>query len=99
LRFHQRIFVHTDIVKEFVERLAARVQSLRVGDPLSGDRSGPLINPHEADRVMSWTEEAVSAGATIIGGGRQSETTLTPAILLEPPADAKVSQLEVFGPA
>ena len=95
----QRIFVHTDIVKEFVDRLAARVQSLRVGDPLLRETEvGPLINPHEADRVMSWTDEAVSAGAKIIGGGRQSETTLTPAILIEPAADAKVSLLEVFGP-
>ena len=95
----QRIFVHTDIVKGFVDRLAARVQSLRVGDPLLRETEvGPLINPHEADRVMSWTDEAVSAGAKIIGGGRQSETTLTPAILIEPAADAKVSLLEVFGP-
>jgi acyl-CoA reductase-like NAD-dependent aldehyde dehydrogenase len=30
----QRIFVHTDIVEDFIERLAARVRSLRVGDPL-----------------------------------------------------------------
>ncbi len=34
----------------------------------------------------------------MIGGGRQSETTLAPAILVEPAADAKVSQLEIFGP-
>lgn len=95
----QRIFVHADIVKDFVERLASRVRSLRVGDPLLPETEvGPLITPHEADRVLSWTDEAVSAGATIIGGGRQSETTLIPAILVEPAADAKVSRLEVFGP-
>jgi acyl-CoA reductase-like NAD-dependent aldehyde dehydrogenase len=95
----QRIFVHTDIVEDFVERLAARVRALRVGDPLLQETEvGPLITPHEVTRVMSWTDEAVAAGARIIGGGRQSETTLTPGILVEPPADAKVSQLEVFGP-
>lgn len=95
----QRIFVHADIVQDFVERLAARVRSLRVGDPLLPETEvGPLITPHEADRVLSWTEEAVSAGAALLGGGRQSETTLLPAILLDPAADAKVSQLEVFGP-
>lgn len=95
----QRIFVHADVMDEFVERLAARVRSLRVGDPLLQETEvGPLITPHEANRVMSWTDEAVSAGAVIIGGGRQSETTLLPAILVEPAADAKVSQLEVFGP-
>jgi acyl-CoA reductase-like NAD-dependent aldehyde dehydrogenase len=95
----QRIFVHADIVDGFVERLAARVRSLRVGDPLLKETEvGPLITPHEANRVASWIDEAVSGGATIIGGGRQSETTLVPAVLVEPAADAKVSQLEVFGP-
>ena len=95
----QRIFVHTDLLADFVERFAARVESLRVGDPLLRETEvGPLINPREADRVGSWIDEAASAGARVIGGGRRSETTLVPAILLEPPASAKVSQLEVFGP-
>jgi acyl-CoA reductase-like NAD-dependent aldehyde dehydrogenase len=95
----QRIFVHTDLLADFVKRFAARVQSLRVGDPLLPETEvGPLINPREADRVQSWIDEAASAGARVIGGGRRSETTLIPAILLEPPTDAKVSQLEVFGP-
>jgi acyl-CoA reductase-like NAD-dependent aldehyde dehydrogenase len=95
----QRIFVHTDVVEDFVERLGARVRSLRVGDPLLQETEvGPLITAHEANRVASWIDEAVSGGAVIIGGGRQSETTLIPAVLVEPAADAKVSQLEVFGP-
>jgi acyl-CoA reductase-like NAD-dependent aldehyde dehydrogenase len=95
----QRIFVHEDILDGFVERLAARVSTLHVGDPLRRDTDvGPLIDPRETIRVASWIEEATSAGARLIGGGRYSETTLLPAILLEPPVDAKVSQLEVFGP-
>jgi len=95
----QRIFVHTDLLNDFVERLATRVQALRVGDPLLPETEvGPLINAREAERVTSWIDAAVAGGARLIGGGRRSETTLIPAILIEPPADAKVSQLEVFGP-
>jgi acyl-CoA reductase-like NAD-dependent aldehyde dehydrogenase len=95
----QRIFVHRDIKAEFVERLAERVQALTVGDPLlAATEVGPLILPREATRVSSWIDEAVAGGAQLIGGGRLSETTLVPAILLEPPADAKVSQFEIFGP-
>jgi acyl-CoA reductase-like NAD-dependent aldehyde dehydrogenase len=48
--------------------------------------------------VASWIDEAALGGARVIGGGRRSATTLIPAILLDPPAGAKVSQLEVFGP-
>jgi acyl-CoA reductase-like NAD-dependent aldehyde dehydrogenase len=95
----QRIFVHNAIKAEFIERLAARVQALKVGDPLLAcTEVGPLILPREATRVNSWTDEAVAGGAQLIGGGRLSETTLVPAILVEPAADAKVSQLEIFGP-
>src|SRR5262249_43758230 len=38
------------------------------------------------------------AGTQLIGGGRVSETTLNPAILVDPPYEAKVSTREVFGP-
>ena len=96
----QRIFVHADIQAEFVERFAARVEALRVGDPLSLETEvGPLIHPREADRVQSWIEEATAGGARIVvGGERLSATTLRPAVLVEPSASSKVSREEVFGP-
>ena len=96
----QRIFVHADIQAEFVERLAARVAALRVGDPLSLETEvGPLIHPREADRVQSWIEEAAAGGGRlVVGGERLSETTLRPAVVEQPPAHAKLSREEVFGP-
>jgi acyl-CoA reductase-like NAD-dependent aldehyde dehydrogenase len=95
----QRIFVHETLFGDFVERLAARVAALRVGDPLSRDTDvGPLIHPREATRVTSWIEEASAAGARVLGGGRLSETTLVPSVVIDPPAGAKLSHLEVFGP-
>jgi len=96
----QRIFVHRDIADEFTERLVARVKTLRVGDPvLKETEVGPLILPKEAGRIASWVEEAVVTGARIAtGGGWVSETTLEPTVLLDPPAAARVSQLEIFGP-
>lgn len=96
----QRIYVHDDIADEFTQRLVARVDKLRTADPTLKDTEvGPLIQPREADRVAEWIAEAVSDGAVIATGGeRLSETTLRPAVLLDPAPDAKVSRLEVFGP-
>jgi acyl-CoA reductase-like NAD-dependent aldehyde dehydrogenase len=96
----QRIYVHQDIADAFTQRLVAQVKALRVGDPVLKDTEvGPLILPKEADRIASWVNEAVQAGAGLAtGGGRLSETTLEPTVLVRPPADAKVSQLEIFGP-
>ncbi|MGO6696329.1 aldehyde dehydrogenase family protein [Rhizobium johnstonii] len=95
----QRIYAHAEIVDEFVEMFREKVHGLVVGDPLLAETEvGPLIKPAEADRVASWINEAACAGAKRIGGERLSETTLNPCILVEPPKDAKVSKLEVFGP-
>jgi len=96
----QRIFVHADIAADFTHRLVDRVEGLRIADPTLNDTEvGPLILPREAERVVEWIEEAVEGGATLATGGRRlSETTLQPAVLLDPSADAKVSTLEVFGP-
>lgn len=95
----QRLFVHRSIFADFVARLSEQVLALKVGDPLlKTTEMGPLITPREASRVQQWIDEATGAGAQVIGGGRLSETTLRPSILIEPAADAKVSQLEIFGP-
>ncbi len=95
----QRIYVHADLERAFLDRFAARVAALRVGDPVRPEiEMGPLIHPREVNRVSAWAEEAVAAGARLIGGGRLSSTTLLPSIIVNPPRDAKVSTLEVFGP-
>jgi acyl-CoA reductase-like NAD-dependent aldehyde dehydrogenase len=95
----QRIFVHRSIFTEFGARLSEQVLALKVGDPLlKTTEVGPLITPREASRVQQWIDEAADAGAQVIGGGQLSQTTLRPCVLIEPPRDAKVSQLEIFGP-
>ena len=96
----QRIYVHATLMTSIFERFVARVRALRVGDPLSPRTEvGPLINPREADRVESWVNEAATAGAKIlVGGKRLSATTLEPMVLLEPPSDARVSREEVSAP-
>jgi acyl-CoA reductase-like NAD-dependent aldehyde dehydrogenase len=97
----QRIYVHSDIADAFTDRLVARVEALRTGDPaLDGTEVGPLILPREADRVSQWIEEAVRSGVTLATGGeRLSQTTLRPAVLLDPAPAAKISTQEIFGPA
>ena len=96
----QRIFVRADIAEDFTQRLVARVESLRTADPVLSDTEvGPLILPREAGRVSEWIDDAVSGGARLATGGeRLSDTTLRPAVLIDPAPDAKISTQEVFGP-
>lgn len=96
----QRIFVHEAVKVEFLARFTKAVKALEVGDPLSPTTEvGPLILPKEADRVMSWIDEAEAAGAAVsTGAERLSETMVGPTILVEPPPSVRVSREEVFGP-
>ncbi|MFT5058433.1 MAG: acyl-CoA reductase-like NAD-dependent aldehyde dehydrogenase [Planctomycetota bacterium] len=96
----QRVYVHRSIAEEFAQKFVAAVEQLNTGDPLAEDTDvGPLITSKEVDRVDSWVQEALKGGAKLlIGGQRISATTYEPTILLNPSDDAKISQLEVFGP-
>jgi acyl-CoA reductase-like NAD-dependent aldehyde dehydrogenase len=71
-----------------------------VGDATREDTEvGPLIKPGEVDRVEQWVEEAVAQGAELVTGGKRlGDTTYAPTVLFNPPNDAKVSTMEVFGP-
>jgi acyl-CoA reductase-like NAD-dependent aldehyde dehydrogenase len=96
----QRIFVHRDVKDEFLDRFRARVELLRVGDPVLPETEvGPLILPKEVTRVADWVNEAIGAGSACLTGGKAvSDRVYEPTILLEPPAGARVSSQEVFGP-
>lgn len=96
----QRVFVHTSLMDIVAKQLVDGASQLIVGDPTNDNTAiGPLILPREVDRVDTWVQEAVAAGATLLTGGKKlSETTYAPTILLNPPMEAKVSQLEIFGP-
>ena len=96
----QKVFVHEDIVKEVSDRLTDMAKKLIVGDPLNPKTEvGPLILPHEVDRVEEWVEEAVaSGGKRLCGGKRISDSCFEPTVILDPSQNAKVSTLEIFGP-
>ena len=58
-----------------------------------------MIRHAEVTRVHQWVVEAITAGAKRLAGGEPIGESLYPCtVLLDPPADAKVSQLEIFGP-
>lgn len=96
----QRIFVHASILDKVAKLLVDGAAKLVVGDPTKDTTEvGPLILPREIERVDTWVQEAISVGAKLlIGGKKLSDTTYTPTVLLNPPADAKVSRMEIFGP-
>jgi acyl-CoA reductase-like NAD-dependent aldehyde dehydrogenase len=96
----QRVFAHSSIARQVAQGLAAEGARMSVGDPtLAATAIGPMIRPRELERVHEWVREAVSLGAELISGGEPVSETCYPAtVLFNPPAEAKVSTQEVFGP-
>ncbi len=96
----QRIFAEQSVARELSKRLAAAVSELNVGDPTDSRTDvGPLIRPEEVERVHAWVEQAQGQGAELICGGKALPNhCYAPTVLYNPPADAKVSSSEIFGP-
>lgn len=96
----QRVFAPNAMAEEVATRLAKAAAQLKVGNATDETvECGPLIRPAEVDRVAEWVDEAVAGGARVMTGGKRlGPTTYAPTVLLNPPADAKVSTMEIFGP-
>jgi len=95
----QRVYVHEWIYDGFLPRVVEAVKSLVTGDPSDEATDvGPLISEAAAQRVESWVDEAVAAGATVEAGGLRDGATYPPTVLTNSPKTAKVTSDEVFGP-
>ncbi len=95
----QRVIVERPVAEEFLPKLLDAVTALRTGDPHDPDvEVGPLVDEAAAERVETWVNEAVDAGAKLLAGGKRDGASVAPTVLSEVPTDAKVWADEVFGP-
>ena len=96
----QRVLVHREIADAFTDALVKEVSSLVVGDPLDEATDvSALISEGDRDRVQSWVQEAVAAGATVAHGGElTADGVLGPTILTGTTPEMRVCSQEIFGP-
>ncbi|MBM7661374.1 acyl-CoA reductase-like NAD-dependent aldehyde dehydrogenase [Bacillus mesophilus] len=95
----QRIYVHENLYEEFIEKFVEATRKLNLGDPLDEATDvSALISPGDKERVLNWIQEAVQQGAEIAIGGETTGNILQPTVLLNVPAESKVSCQEAFAP-
>lgn len=95
----QRILVDHRIRGSFQESLRQKILACRVGDPALDDTDvGPVIDQKSADRIKSWIDEAVAAGAELVVGGGTVNAIVEPTLLANTRAGMKVEDEEIFGP-
>ena len=97
-----RILVDRSIHDAFVEKLAARANALRLGDPREPDVNiGPVISQKQMDRVLGYIEIGKAEGAqAVTGGGRAGERGyfVQPTVFAGVTGGMRISQEEIFGP-
>jgi succinate-semialdehyde dehydrogenase len=100
----QRFLVHRHVAEAFVERIADRVASLRVGAGLHPETQvGPLISARQRDRVAALVESARSSGATVrVGGSRPAHHAkgyfYQPTVVADVEPSMPLFGEEIFGP-
>ncbi|HWU02046.1 MAG TPA: aldehyde dehydrogenase family protein [Novosphingobium sp.] len=97
-----RIFVHTSIYDRLLEGLVAHVGALRMGHGLDPATTvGPLISARQQARVLSFIEDGIARGATLLAGGRAPEGAghfVEPTIFADVRPDMRIVREEIFGP-
>ena len=97
-----RLLIQASVRDAFLDRLAAAVSGLTVGDGTAPDTDiGPLINHAAVEKVERLVTGAVEDGATaLLGGGRhkQGENFFEPTILTGVTPSMDISRTEIFGP-
>lgn len=97
-----RLLMQDTIAESFQEKLAERVKTIKVGNPLDPETEvGPLIHRVHLDKVMSYIDLANQEGATIAAGGARHGAVgnfVQPTFVTGATPDMRISQEEVFGP-
>ncbi len=95
----QRVVVVDSVREPFLARLSGRMGQVVVGDPREeSTRVSALIDERSTERVLEWVEQATSAGARLVTGGRRRGGAIEPTVLLDVPDGVAAWDEEIFGP-
>jgi succinate-semialdehyde dehydrogenase / glutarate-semialdehyde dehydrogenase len=97
-----RLYVQAGIHDAFVEKLAARVATMKVGNGFeAGVAVGPLIDDAALAKVQEHVADALAKGARVVTGGSAAEAGgrfFTPTVLAGVTAEMRCAKEETFGP-
>jgi len=101
-----RAVVVNDIADEFVDRIAKRAASMRIGDGSDpGTEMGPSVDESQFKTVLSYVDIGREDGATLVCGGDRATGPgldkgyfVHPAVFDNVTPDMRIAREEVFGP-
>ena len=97
-----RLLVQESIEREFLERLRARAQTLRTGDPLDKNTDvGAINSARQWERISELVDSGIDAGANAWRSSCPLPDRgwyVAPTILTDTAASMRVVREEIFGP-
>lgn len=97
-----RFYVHEAVYDEFVAKLAAGSNRIKVGSGFEeGIHQGPLIDGQAIEKVEEHVADAVSRGAKVESGGKKHALGgqfYEPTVLSRITGEMKIMREETFGP-
>lgn len=96
-----RAIVDQKLYDEFLVKLKAKTEALKVGQPDDPDNyMGPVINERARQSILEYIEIGKGEGRLICGGGTAPGEGyfLQPTIIADVDAKARIFQEEIFGP-
>ncbi len=95
-----RIYVQDGVYDQFIEKFAAKVKGLKVGNGFEeGVVQGPLIENSAVEKVQRHLDDALAKGGKVMAGGHKMQGQFfEPTVVSEATADMLCAKEETFGP-
>lgn len=96
-----RLIVHEKIYPAFVQKLADKVQDIKVGPAMDpSNYMGPVINENAMKTILEYIEIGKTEGK-LITGGRPAGVDgfyIQPTVFVDVDPEARIAKEEIFGP-
>ena len=102
-----RLFLHADIFDNFLDKLSAKTQALKLGDPLDEATDiGSIINEKQFRKVCGYVQDGLARpdARLVFGGLPPTEGPLSegwfavPTVFADTSNDWRLAREEIFGP-
>lgn len=94
-----RVFVQSGIRDAFLEKLTARLTTIKIGDPLDPEtQHGPIVSPAQATKIRTAITQGEQEGARLVYGGVGEGAFIPPTVFADATDQMKLATDEIFGP-
>ncbi|WP_300031159.1 aldehyde dehydrogenase family protein [uncultured Roseobacter sp.] len=99
-----RLVVHQAVHDQFVEKLVAGAQAIKVGHALeAGTQMGPVVSEQQLNENLAYVDLAASEGAELLCGGQRLERAtegyyMSPGVFVGTHNNMRINREEMFAP-